>query len=92
VLDAQTVPFVDVTAAEMLDELRKDLSSQGITLLLARDVGQVRDVLRHARQDDDIGERRVFATVEDAVQAVPALRSGDAPDLSPGDAYQGEQS
>jgi sulfate permease, SulP family len=92
VLDAQTVPFVDVTAAEMLDELRKDLSSQGITLLLARDVGQVRDVLRHARQDDDIGERRVFATVEDAVQAVPALRSGDAPDPSPGDAYQGEQS
>lgn len=68
VLDAQTVPFVDVTVARMLDELQEDLSGQDITPLLARDVGQVRDVLRHARPDDGTSVRRVFATVEEAVE------------------------
>jgi MFS superfamily sulfate permease-like transporter len=48
VLDARTISFVDITASQMLDELREDLSGRGVTLLLARDVGQVRDVLRHA--------------------------------------------
>jgi SulP family sulfate permease len=91
VLDAQTVPFVDVTAAEMLDELQKDFSGQGVTLLLARDVGQVRDVLRRAHLEDGTGERRVYATVEEAVQAVSSLQSGDAPRSSSSDAHQGEQ-
>jgi SulP family sulfate permease len=76
VLDAQTVPFVDVTAAEMLTQLRDELASQGVTLLLARDVGQVRDVLRQSDTTDDAGSRRVFATVEEAVGAATALPSG----------------
>ena len=67
VLDAQTVPFVDVTASRMLDELREALSSRGIAMFLARDVGQVRDVLRRSRPDD--GEARIFPTVEEAVEA-----------------------
>jgi len=61
VLDAETVPFVDVTAAEMLHRLREDLQRDGVALLVARDTGQVRDVLR--RED----EARVFPSVEDAV-------------------------
>jgi sulfate permease, SulP family len=69
VLDAQTVPFVDVTASRMLEELREVLSGRGITLFLARDVGQVRDVLRHSHADDSAGENRIFATVEEAVEA-----------------------
>ncbi|WP_081829826.1 SulP family inorganic anion transporter [Paraoerskovia marina] len=48
VLDAQTVPFVDVTAAKMLVELRDSLQSKGVTLYLTRDVGQVRDLIRNA--------------------------------------------
>ena len=46
VLDAQTVPFVYVTAAEMLTRLQNELASLGVALLLARVGGQVRDVLR----------------------------------------------
>jgi sulfate permease, SulP family len=69
VLDAQTVPFVDITASRMLDELREDLSNRGIDLLLAHDVGQVRDVLRRTRPDDGSSGGRVFATVEEAVEA-----------------------
>jgi sulfate permease, SulP family len=68
VLDAQTVPFVDVTASRMLEELGASLSVRGIALFLARDVGQVRDVLRHSRPDNSTGEGHIFATVEEAVE------------------------
>jgi sulfate permease, SulP family len=63
------VPFVDVTASRMLEELREVLSGRGIVLFLARDVGQVRDVLRRSHPDDSAGEGRIFATVEEAVEA-----------------------
>ena len=45
VLDCETVPFVDVTAARMLDELTASLRARGIRLVIAREIGQVRDVL-----------------------------------------------
>ena len=69
VLDAQTVPFVDVTASRMLDELREALLGRGIAMFLARDVGQVRDVLRRSRPDHSADEGRIFASVEQAVEA-----------------------
>lgn len=69
VLDAQTMPFVDITAARMLIELRDDLMEQGISLLLARDVGQVRDVIRGSGHDHGSEEYRSFSTVEEAVEA-----------------------
>jgi high affinity sulfate transporter 1 len=74
VLDAQTVPSVDVTAAAMLDRLRDDLSHQGIALLVAREVGQVRDVLRRSRPEDDTSAQHVFPTVEEAVEAATKIR------------------
>ena len=46
VLDLETVPDVDLTAAKMLVEAREELRRTGSTLVYARDVGQVRDVLR----------------------------------------------
>jgi sulfate permease, SulP family len=61
------VPFVDVTASRMLDELREALLGRGIAMFLARDVGQVRDVLRRSRPGD--GEGPIFASVEEAVVA-----------------------
>jgi MFS superfamily sulfate permease-like transporter len=45
VLDAETIPAIDVTAGNMLIELGHDLQHQGKRLVLARDVGQVRDIL-----------------------------------------------
>jgi SulP family sulfate permease len=45
VLDCATVPALDVTAARMLNELSAQLHKRGIRLVVARDVGQVRDVL-----------------------------------------------
>ena len=66
VLDAETIPYVDVTAAEMLAGLAEDLERIGVELVLARDIGPVRDVLRRA----DVEVERVYPTVAEAVDAV----------------------
>ena len=68
VLDAETMASIDVTAADMLGALADRLKSASVRLVIAREVGQVRDVLTTAE-----GDRRaleVFPTVRAAVQAV----------------------
>ncbi|KAA9162692.1 SulP family inorganic anion transporter [Amycolatopsis acidicola] len=65
VLDAETVPFVDVTAARMLAELAHDLDRKHARLVVARDVGQVRDVLR--RSDVEAPPFDVYPTVRAAL-------------------------
>lgn len=75
VVDAQSVPTIDVTAADMLAQLAADLERRGITLSVARDLGQVRDVLRHS--DAAALATTVHPTVEAAVAAVPAVTPDD---------------
>ena len=67
VLDAQTVPFVDVTASRMLDDLEEDMRRAGARLLIAGDIGQVRDVLRTTGARGDLVD--VHPTVDAARQA-----------------------
>jgi MFS superfamily sulfate permease-like transporter len=83
VLDAETIPFIDVTAARMLDQLASDLRRRGLELLIARDIGQVRDMLGH--ETDDPALRRVYPSVRAAVEAASS-EAGDAspPKLTPG--------
>ena len=45
VIDAEAVPEIDFTAAKMLEDLRDELEAQGIKLLVAASLGQVRDLL-----------------------------------------------
>jgi sulfate permease, SulP family len=45
VLDFESVPLLDVSAARMLASVAEDLHRDGVELRLARAVGQVRDVL-----------------------------------------------
>jgi len=72
VVDAQSVPFVDVTAAQMLAEVRTHLAGSGVALLIARDIGQVRDVLDRAD-----GPQVVYRDVDSAVAAAgPGDQSG----------------
>jgi sulfate permease, SulP family len=69
VLDGETVPFIDVTAAQMLEALAEDLERDEVQLILARDVGQVRDILRRQEADHPVAIR-TYPTVQDAVTAV----------------------
>ena len=76
-LDAETVPSVDVTAARMLSELRVDLAARGVRLV-ARDVGQVRDVLERSAESDALAPG-VYPSVAEAVAALQAGTSTATP-------------
>jgi sulfate permease, SulP family len=74
VLDGRTTPSIDTTAVGMLVQLRTDLRRMGADLVLAEDVGQVRDVLDHAEAD----EPALYPTVEAALAAPRSPGSGEA--------------
>ena len=76
VLDAETSPFVDITAAEMLAQLAVTLRRDGIELRIARDIGQFRDVMRSAVPE--AFHHEVFRTIDEALTG-PAMPP-DAPD------------
>ncbi len=67
VLDAETIPFIDVTAARMLGELVDELHHRDVQLLIARDTGQVRDVMRHVI--DNPALEHAYPTTQAAVDA-----------------------
>jgi MFS superfamily sulfate permease-like transporter len=76
VLDGHTTPSIDVTASGMLVQLRTDLQRMGAALVLAADIGQVRDVLDTAEPD---GEPSLHASIDEAIaHASPA--PGSDPD------------
>ena len=68
IVDAETTPFVDVTAARMLVAAHEELRANGVRLVLARDVGQVRDVLGCISDDGD--PPASYPTIEAAVKAL----------------------
>lgn len=68
VLDAETMPYVDVTAVTMLEQLADELRLRGITLDYAREVGQVRDVVTRAETPDQ--RLPIDPTVQAAVDAL----------------------
>lgn len=72
VIDAETMPFIDVTAAQILDQVARELQSSGVRLAIARNIGQVRDVIRAAPGDSILDT--AFPTVDEAVKQVAAGR------------------
>ena len=70
VIDAETVPFIDVTAAQVLDQVARELLADGVRVVIARNIGQVRDVI-HAAPGDSILDA-AYPTVDQAVTRVVA--------------------
>jgi len=71
VLDCATMPSVDVTAARMLSQLAADLRRQGVRLVLAGEIGQVRDMLAAVSDNGTPDYRRTVA------EAVEEARAGE---------------
>jgi SulP family sulfate permease len=67
ILDAESIASVDVTAVKMLAELTDQLEADHVQLVIAGDLGQVRDVLRRDPTAETLG--RVYPTVQAAVDA-----------------------
>lgn len=78
VLDAQTTPFIDITAAHMLDELAVTLGRDGVRLAIAGDIGQVRDVIRGAAEPGATTPT-LYRTVDDAIAASTGPETGSGP-------------
>jgi high affinity sulfate transporter 1 len=68
-LDAEAMPFVDLSAAEMLVRLAETLHGEGKKLLLARDIGQVRELISLAKPEETI---ETYPTVRQAVERLEA--------------------
>jgi SulP family sulfate permease len=68
VLDAETMPFIDLSAIRVLDGLADDLERDGVQFAIARDVGQVRDLMGEAARTESL--RRVYPTVRAAIAAL----------------------
>ena len=71
ILDAETIPFVDVSAARMLVSAHAQLQTRGVRLVVARAVGQVRDVVGCITDEDDLTSS--FPTIAAAVAAVGGI-------------------
>jgi len=85
ILDVETTPFVDVTAARMLVALHEQLRAQGVRLVLARVVGQVHDVLGCITDDGDLTASyptiaAAFTALGGSHPAGPAAHHGDSTD------------
>ena len=69
VLNAEANVEVDLTALDVLDQLRTDLASRGIVFAMARVKQDLRDELEAAGLLDKIGEGNIFMTLPTAVEA-----------------------
>jgi SulP family sulfate permease len=72
-LDAGTMPLLDTTGAASLDQVCSDLDDQGIALAVAAAKSPVRNMLDKTGLAARIGNERMFATVQEAVEALTAL-------------------
>jgi high affinity sulfate transporter 1 len=68
VVDAESTPFIDISGARMLVSAHEELRADGVRLVLARAVGQVRDVVGCITDDRDLTEP--YATIDGAVRAL----------------------
>jgi len=73
-LNAEAVIEIDLTAADMLNELADELDQRGVVLALARVKHDLRTDLRPSGLLDRIGEDRIFPTLPTAVAAFRATR------------------
>ena len=69
VLNAEANVHVDITAIDILDELREELTGRGIVFAMARVKQELRDELESSGILDRVGEERIFMTLPTAVQA-----------------------
>jgi SulP family sulfate permease len=84
VLDCETMPSLDVTAARMLTQLTADLQHRGVRLVLAGEIGQVRDVIAAVSGSDGTPEYR-HRTVHDAVDAAVRVAQRHQTEVGSGD-------
>jgi len=67
--NAESVPLLDVTGADALEELRSELAGREIVLAVARGKGLFRVMLERTGVAGRIGAERLFPTVRAGAEA-----------------------
>ena len=67
VLDAESIPILDTTGADVLESLRAELDRDGIELRIARSKGLFRLMLEGSGVADTIGRNRLFPSIKAAI-------------------------
>ena len=85
IFDAESVPVLDVTGADALEELRGELAGQGVVLAIARAKGLFRVMLERTGVAERIGREHLFPTVHAGVRAFGRTQRGSRmrPDQAP---------
>jgi high affinity sulfate transporter 1 len=68
VLYLEATPILDITGADMLADIHRQLANRGIALKLAKATGPVRDVLRAEGFEDFMGKIEADATVSKVIK------------------------
>jgi high affinity sulfate transporter 1 len=71
-VDAESMTFLDATAAEMLGRLHVELRGRGVTLSFARVRDPVRDRMRRAGLEDAVGAERFHDSIQEGWEALEA--------------------
>jgi SulP family sulfate permease len=71
-VDAQAITDIDITAAEALRGLNKELQQQGIALKFAHANRPLRKVLERIGFTSEIGRESIFHAVHEAAEAFQA--------------------
>jgi MFS superfamily sulfate permease-like transporter len=72
VLNAEAIVEIDITAADVLEELQRELTAQGITFALVRVKQDLYIQLERAGLVETIGARLFFPTLPTAIAAFQA--------------------
>lgn len=67
ILDFKSSPIIDVTGAELLEELFEEMSDEGITVKLAHVSGQARDFMRYAGLEEHFGTLQADTHIHDII-------------------------
>ena len=79
VIDFSGIPSMDTTALRMLEDVRRELQTRGLKLLLSGCHGAARDLLVRANFFDALGMENVFLRVDGAVARACALAGTQEP-------------
>jgi high affinity sulfate transporter 1 len=72
--DVESVPVLDISGADALEELRTELARMGIVLAIARAKGLFRVMLDRSGVSEKIGRQYIFPTVHAGAQAFLATQ------------------
>jgi MFS superfamily sulfate permease-like transporter len=74
VVDAEAITAIDSTAAQVLEDTRRELFSQGIVLVVARAKQPLRERMARFGLLDTIGEQRFYPSIRSAVASFASRR------------------